>query len=131
MTTTLTIDLTQPLPLEIFADPRASAIILSLFCDARALPADKQSDPRGWWGDALAANLNDVWGSRLWLLMKRAKAINEILRAAEEYATDALKWMVSDGIASSLSVTASNLGNETMRLAINLGDINYNLEVIQ
>lgn len=131
MTTTLTIDLTQPLPLEIFADPLASAIILSLFCDARASPTDKQSDPRGWWGDALAANLNDIWGSRLWLLMSRAKAISETLRSAEEYATAALAWMVSDGIASSLAVSASDLGNETMLLAINLGEITYNLEVIQ
>ena len=71
--TRITLDLSQPLPLALFADPIDSAIVLSLFCDARALAEDRQPDPRGWWGDALAGQPFDRWGSRLWLLAQRAR----------------------------------------------------------
>ena len=45
-----------------------SAILLSLFSDARAQPGDvaEDEDPRGYWGDALTEG--DRFGSRLWLL---------------------------------------------------------------
>jgi phage gp46-like protein len=66
--------------------PLDTAVILSLFTDRRALDSDdipKNSDRRGFWGDAYPLVENDQWGSRLWTL-HRAKATNETLRVARE-----------------------------------------------
>ncbi|OWY40076.1 hypothetical protein CEK28_04895 [Xenophilus sp. AP218F] len=125
----LAIDLSAPLPLTLFADPIDSAIVLSLFCDARALPEDKQADPRGWWGDVLADQPYDRWGSRLWLLASRAKNVPQTLRDAEHYAREALQWMLDDGAARSLDVRASAVGNETLLLSIVMDGNAVELEV--
>lgn len=78
-------------------------VIASLFCDAPAQDGDPVPDgqPRsGWWADAFSED-GDVWGSRLWLL-KRAKLTSETCRKAEAYAAEALRWMISDGVASKI-----------------------------
>lgn len=110
----------------------ASAIFISLFTDARArvddaLPEDPrvpgtpvadrspapfgQRDRRGWWGDMIpprqsAEGTTHRTGSRLWLLA-REKQTAETLRRAEEYAREALQWVIEDGIATAIEVTAS------------------------
>lgn len=88
-----------------------TAVILSLFCDARARPDDKlpggpNDDRRGYWGDAYADVPGDVWGSRLWLL-ERAVCDQETLNLAQEYTGEALQWMIDDGIASTIDITCS------------------------
>lgn len=83
-------------------------VITSIFCDAPARAGDNPPTdaPRaGWWADAYGES-GDVWGSRLWLL-QRAKLIPETARRAEEYAAEALAWMVKDGIASKVRPVAS------------------------
>lgn len=122
MSSHLVIDLAEPLPLELFADPIDAAILLSLFCDARALPQDLQDDPRGWWGDALASQSGDRWGGRLWLLASRAKNVPETLRLAEDYAREALQWLLDDQVASEINVTASAMSSEKLKLAITIDD---------
>lgn len=91
-----------------------TAVALSLFSDARALPDDLlpagEADPRGWWGDMappteIAAE-GDRFGSRLWLLA-REKQTQETLNRAREYAGEALAWLIDDGIASRVTVVAS------------------------
>lgn len=129
MSTRITINLQEPLPFSVFEDPLVSAILLSLFCDARALPEDKQTDPRGWWGDNLSADQTDRWGGRLWLLASRAKNIPETLRKAEDYAEEALGWMLDDKVATTLTVTASALSNETLLLAIQINGRLITLEI--
>jgi len=105
----------------------ASAVVVSLFTDARALPGDRLpdeaappwdqlsvpqafSDRRGFWGDAidpiLANGKQRVTGSRLWLL-RREKMLPETLARAEAYAREALAWLVEDGIARRIDVAAS------------------------
>jgi phage gp46-like protein len=83
-----------------------TAIILSLFCDARATDEELErlgaDDPRGWWGDALS-ELGDEYGSRLWLLA-REKETPETARRAKEYAERALAWFKEDGVAESVTV---------------------------
>jgi len=92
-----------------------TAIIISLFCDARADPDDELpfigADRRGWWADAYAEIPGDVTGSKLWLL-ERGKQIPRTLVRAEQYGRDALQWLVDDGVASAIDVAASfpNLG---------------------
>lgn len=100
-----------------------TAVILSLFSDARAgaddpLPAG-ESDPRGWWGDALADVPGDHFGSRLWLL-SREKRTEETRLRAESYAREALAWLLEDAVAAALDVTAAWTGPATLVIAIEI-----------
>ncbi len=87
-----------------------TAIIISLFTDARADDDDalpqENADRRGWWADAYAPIPGDVTGSKLWLL-SRAKQTSAVLIQARQYALDALAWLIADGVAASVEVTAS------------------------
>lgn len=85
----------------------ATAVLLSLFLDRRAEEGDqpRPDDPRGWWGDSLNLDPSERWGSRLWLL-ERGKAIEADRLRAEEYAKEALKWLVADGLVKSVEVEA-------------------------
>lgn len=103
-------------------DDLTTAVILSLFCDARAREDDILPDgiqnPRGWWADTVAplpsTGLNQVednlqrdkLGSRLWLLV-REKQLPEVLHRAKDYAEEALRWLIVDTVARSVVVTPS------------------------
>ena len=93
-----------------------TAVIISLFTDRRArdddeLPDHNNSDKRGWWGDLVAEVADDQIGSRLWLL-ERAKTTENVLVKAKEYATEALSWMIEDGVAKGIVVEAERQGIE-------------------
>jgi phage gp46-like protein len=85
-----------------------TAVLLSLFSDRRVseeeLP-DLAESKRGYWGDMVADVEGDRFGSKLWTLA-RAKRVPETLRLGEDYAREALLWLVEDGIASDIFVTA-------------------------
>lgn len=88
-----------------------SAVLISLFTDRRAndddvLP-DAGGDRRGWWGDSYNPDSKDRIGSRLWLL-SREKQLAKVLTRAQDYAEEALAWLVADGVASRVTVIASN-----------------------
>jgi len=91
-------------------DGLETAVILSLFTDRRATSADVlpegQSDRRGWWGDDMPLVADDRIGSRLWLL-GREKQLATVLVRAREYALEALQWLLDDGIAERVEVTAA------------------------
>lgn len=83
-------------------DGLRTAVLVSLFTDCRAeaddeLPAG-DGDRRGSWDDPER-------GSRLWLL-SREKQTARTLERAREYAEEALAWLVEDGIARAVTVTA-------------------------
>lgn len=82
-------------------------VIISLFTDGRALPSDKLPDikttRRGWWGDEL---LDIPIGNRRWLL-ERAKLNGNTLKLLEQYDTEALGWMLLDGVADSIEMVAT------------------------
>lgn len=86
-----------------------TAAMLSLFTDRRALPDDVRQGPngpdgfRGWWADQFAAVEGDRIGSRLWLL-DRSVLSKETVRRAEEYAREALAWMLEDRVVSGIDV---------------------------
>ncbi len=108
-----------------------SAIIISLFTDARALPTDEYSgDPRGYWADALTVTGETPvrLGSRLWLL-RREKQIPATLRRAEQYAREALQWLIDDGIAQSIAIAASAPRNGVLLLDIQIDNKPFNYEV--
>lgn len=97
-----------------------TAIIMSLFSDAR-IDADEVEDGikdrRGWWGDEFPDTEGDAIGSKLWLL-DRSKIIQETLNRAEQFATDALQWMIDDGVADSITAQAVFDVNQSMVLTI-------------
>lgn len=89
-------------------DGLQSAVVLSLFTDRRADEDDvlpDGSDRRGWWGDSVADQAGDQIGSRLWLL-RREKASDQTLQRARQYAAEALRWMVDDGVVKRVDVAA-------------------------
>jgi phage gp46-like protein len=87
-----------------------NAVMLSLFLDARAddddiLP-DDETDRRGWWGDQFSEFADDSTGSKLWLLAREKRTLN-ILPLFESFAEEALQWMVDDGVAETVEVSAA------------------------
>ena len=84
----------------------ASAVLASLFCDrlAQAYEVASGEDRRGWWADAYAA-IPHLTGSRLWLL-ERNKRLPGIVKRCEQYCQEALAWLVTDGLCTTVVVTA-------------------------
>jgi phage gp46-like protein len=80
-----------------------TAILISLFTDRVAAAddviPDGSSDSRGWWGDDPA---NPI-GSRLWLL-GRAKQVTDTLSRAQDYITEALQWLIDDGVVARFDI---------------------------
>ena len=99
-------------------DGMEAAVLISLFSDRLAEsddePSDGTTDRRGWWADQLHDDPADLVGSRLWLLA-RSKASQANLVLAQEYATEALQWMIDDGLAETIDVTTERQGE---RLAV-------------
>jgi len=109
----------QTIPLGLDAtDPLVRAVVISLFTWRRANPDDDlPADLRmGWWGDSFPAVPGDRIGSRLWLL-SRAKLLPETLARAKEYAEEALRWLVEDGVAARVEVEVERQGLTTLALA--------------
>jgi phage gp46-like protein len=88
-------------------DTLASAVMLSLLSDrtAQAHEVNAGDDRRGWWADAYSDVDGDAFGSRLWLL-GRNKQLPGVMQLARAYIAEALQWLVADGLADGLEVTA-------------------------
>lgn len=104
-------------------DGLETAVIISLFSDRLAgrddaLP-DNSSHRRGWWGDSFADIDGDLIGSRLWLL-SREKQLPATLQRAREYASEALRWLIEDGIARSVQVDAEFPHRGVLALAVTI-----------
>jgi phage gp46-like protein len=86
-----------------------SAIYISLFTDRLAstddIIRDGTGDRRGWWGDLD----QQLIGSRLWLL-DRAKQVPGVLQLAHDYITEALQWLISDGVVQRFDITVQWIG---------------------
>ena len=103
-------------------DSLETAVIISLWSDQRVtedeLPAGHDFK-RGWWGDIYPDVEGDKIGSKIWVL-SRAKSTAENLAALENYATEALEWMINDGVAKSVSVIAAFDDNSSATMAIEI-----------
>ncbi len=95
-----------------------TAVLISLFTDRRAESDDVLPDAagsrRGWWGDAL--NSRRI-GSRLWLL-SREKQLREVVNRAKEYTEEALAWLVEEGVARRVVVSAEMLQQGWIALSV-------------
>jgi phage gp46-like protein len=101
-----------------------AAVLYSLFTDKRAgtdddIP-DATDDPRGHWADSV---LGESEGSHLWLLT-REKQTQQTLNRAQDYAREALQWLIDDGHASRVEVIGEwlRLGVLALQITIWSGD---------
>ncbi len=99
-----------------------TSVLISLFTDRRANDEDPLpggDDRRGWWGDAFGDIDGDRVGSRLWLL-SREKQTQTALNRAKEYAEEALRWLIEDGIARSVTVSAQIVSSGVLGLEVEI-----------
>lgn len=102
-------------------DSLSRAVVISLFTWQRASQSDEvDNDQRmGWWGDTFAENKGDKIGSKLWLLL-RQKVTDETINRAQEYAFDALKWLIDDGICSDITVDVERDEDDPNRINLDV-----------
>ena len=96
----------------------STAVLVSLFSDARA--DEGQLAPRfvnrgGYW----AERPTDPWGSTLWLEY-RGKAVAETAERLRQATEESLAWLVENGIAGDVVVTADIAGPGKVDLAVAL-----------
>lgn len=75
-----------------------NTILISLFTDQQV------NGERGYWADTLTHNSKPT-GSKLWLL-ERSKRLDEVLEQAQQYANEALQWLIDDGLVRHVEVHA-------------------------
>lgn len=101
-------------------DGLETAVYLSLFTNRRAEDGDTlptgDTDRGGWWGDAFPLSDGDKIGSRLWLLA-RSKQTANIPEDAKQYATEALQWLLDDGVSDRVDVESGIVANGILGLA--------------
>ena len=92
-----------------------TAILLSLFTDRLAEPSDEtpDGDRRGWWADDPA----NLMGSRLWLL-SRAKGPLNVAQRAEDYAAEALQWLIADGVVAAFDIDGEWVSPDQLDLVV-------------
>jgi phage gp46-like protein len=101
-----------------------TAVAISLLTDRTAEATDSPGEPwdgdrRGWWGDMPIgdADRRGPLGSRLWLL-RRAPRTQATLRQAEGYGREALRWLLRDGVAVRLDISAAWYGELNDQLGL-------------
>lgn len=103
-------------------DGLETAVILSLGLDRRADASDGiaiDQDPRGWWGDTYADVSGDLIGSKFWLLA-RSKQLPAVAQQVQDYAEQALQWLIDDGVASSVQCDAVWIADYTLGLTVTI-----------
>ncbi|EPC4488918.1 phage GP46 family protein [Serratia liquefaciens] len=100
-------------------DKLTRAVVISLFTWRRAESDDNVDNPMGWWGDTWPAVQNDRIGSRLYLL-RRSKLTNQTPIKAREYITQAIEWMIDDGVAARIDVDSQRTGIDTLSAGVTI-----------
>lgn len=92
----------------LLANELETAVSVSMFSEARTdLPTetniqDAISELSGWWADTFE---DEPLGSEAWIY-RRSKIVNETLNGLIETYTKSLQWLIDDGVAESVVVTA-------------------------
>lgn len=102
-----------------------TAVGISLFTDRRATDQEikefqygiiERQSRRGYWANTYR---NVTQGSGLWLL-DRSKRQEVVRSNAEVYAASALQWLVDEGIAASVDVSAEFFGASGLDLSVSI-----------
>jgi phage gp46-like protein len=110
-----------------------TAVIRSLFTDKRA-PAGAvlpypSSDLRGCWSDSYSGT---QIGSLLWLLERAVISDRTaLLLQAQTYATDALQWLIDEGVVATVTATATFATSTTIALLVVLTEPGGNVNQFQ
>ncbi len=90
-----------------------TSALISLFSDRRItleeLPSG-ETGRMGYWADLTSDPIDDLIGSKLWLLERTGKVLESTAIDMEGHLTDAFEWMLEDGVASSVVVNAERTG---------------------
>lgn len=101
----------------------ASAVLISLFTDARAPSLERLPEGeislRGWWGDSINSENQETTGSLLWLLF-RSKAISSTAESAFDYCKSALQWILDLDIAEKVLIDSSIKSGGTLQIIIKI-----------
>lgn len=110
----------------------ATAVIVALCTDRRALPDDTLPNPdsddrRGWWADTDADLIWAGWpiGSRLWLLSREkitgpAARQGDLMARIESYMHEAIQPFIDIGVATAKEIEVSRLGLERIDATVTL-----------
>ena len=99
-----------------------NAVLISLGSDARVAEKSFKNELQddGWWGEPTFEG--DKWGSLLHTAFKKKNDSNVVL-LAKQYAEDSLKWLVEDGVAKSVNVDVTDIGNGlSLEVSVTKGD---------
>jgi phage gp46-like protein len=113
-----------------------TAVNISLFTNRRADiydNIDDFNDKRGWWGDTLSDVQEDKIGSKLWLI-ERMKTTDEVLELTQQYALEALEWMVDDEVCQTIEVDVTREGtpgNDILNMEVRIFKFDESLEVFK
>ncbi len=96
-----------------------TAILMSLLIDKRADESEvfEPELRRGWIGNEQNEDEDYDIGSKLWLIYQ-ARANQNTLNRAIDYAKDGLIWMINDGLIKDVQVTGE-IENENIILTVN------------
>jgi len=86
-----------------------NAVLLSTFTNRRATAEDDVAvgdDPQGYFAAP-------DWGSRWWTMIPQPLT-SELLLKARDVMNEAFEWLVTEGIATSVTVTPSSPGNNIL-----------------
>jgi phage gp46-like protein len=83
-----------------------TSVQVSILGDERADQSEVPSSElrRGWWGNQFNDDIAFQLGSKLWLLYQ-ARATQDTLNSAINFAQNSLQWLVDDGHAQEVAVT--------------------------
>ena len=92
-----------------------TAILISIFTDARMEQDPQSKNPRGFWGDAI---FGEKTGSQIWIL-DRSKRNNETLNKYKNYVYESIKWLLDEKIVQKIDIFPK-YNNESLHLTINI-----------
>ena len=98
-----------------------TALLFSLFEERRADPSEVSppNKRRGWIGNELQDDIGFELGSKLWLL-DQERLTQETVNKAQDYAQQAVQWLIDESIVDDVVTTAEKVGTSDIRICIEL-----------
>ena len=96
-------------------------VLFSLGTNLR-LPGVRPDDPQGWWGDDFPDDRfpNDKWGSIIWSFLEQGVLTASVVRKVQTATQASLKWMVDNGVASKVVISAEIEKAELLALTVRI-----------
>ncbi len=106
-----------------------TASLISVYTDRRVtleeLPLG-EADQKGWWADLISEPIEDAIGSKLWRLERIGKVLETTVVEMKNLLQEAFEWMVEDGLAETVVVTAEQSGFNEIKGSVKIFKPNGN-----